>query len=78
MVRKLVLFSLLGCLFACNISARRTAGEYKDYDNLGLSRSDYFDVLDAPKDIKDKKLTSLEKTKLIKIPKKPVLILVFF
>ena len=51
---KITIFILVFCLFSCGYtpgsSIKRNANEYLTYDGAnGLSRSDYYDVLNTPK-----------------------------
>ena len=72
---KITIFTSLLALLSCghnqNTSTKRTANEYLTYDGANdLSRSDYYDVLNAPKN-KNEKKNNPNITKLIKTPSKP-------
>ena len=72
---QITIFALVFCLFSCghklNTSTKRNANEYLKYDGANdLSRSDYYDVLNAPKN-KNGKKNNPNIAKLIKNPNKP-------
>jgi general secretion pathway protein D len=72
---KIAIFILVLALFSCgynpNTSTKRNANEYLTYDGANnLSRSDYYDVLNAPTNKTEKK-NNPNISKLIKTPNKP-------
>ncbi len=64
---------LLGCGSKKSTNFNKTKHEYDNYDNANISKSEYLDVLSGSKhnSNKNKKTSSLRKTKLMITPKKP-------